>query len=134
MWLLQPDGSGETKIGNFSSDTAPAARPQGGNFAFMSFDRDGAGNWEIWTANVDGSNPVRLTKDNASDGLPTWSPDGQSIAFVSDRGGVWGIWAMNADGSNQRKLFDMPGSISGQILHDVPNSKGWMEERITWIP
>lgn len=134
LWVLLPDGSGETKISNFSSDTAPAGKPQGGRIALMSLDRGSAGNWEIWTINEDGTDAVRLTEDGANDGLPTWSPDGNSIAFVSDRGGVWAIWAMNADGSNQRKLFNMQGPPDGQVLHDVPNSKGWLEERIDWIP
>jgi Tol biopolymer transport system component len=33
---------------------------------------------------------------------PTWSPDGQSILFLSDRDGIWKLYSMNADGSNQR--------------------------------
>lgn len=134
LWKLLPDGSGEVKISSDTSDTAPAANPLGGRIALMSFDRDGAGNWEIWTINSDGSDPKRLTENRANDGLPTWSPDGRSIAFVSDRGGVWAIWVMNSDGSNQRKLFDMPSPPDGQVLHDVPNSRGWLEERIDWIP
>ena len=84
--------------------------------------------------NIDGTNPQRLTENGNSDGLPTWSPDGQSIAYVSDQGGVWGIWVMNADGTNQRKLFDMKGSPDGKVLHDEPNSRGWLEERISWAP
>ncbi len=134
LWILYPNGSGEVKISSDASDTAPAAHPQGGRIAIMSYNRGGANNWEIWTINEDGSDPQRLTENPANDGLPTWSPDGKSIAFVSDRGGVWSIWAMNADGSNQRKLFNMQGPPDGVVLHDEPNSKGWLEERITWSP
>ncbi len=134
LWILAPDGSGEVKISSDASDTAPAAHPQGGRIALMSYNRGGANNWEIWTINEDGSDPQRLTENPANDGLPAWSPDGKSIAFVSDRGGAWNIWAMNADGSNQRKLFSMQGPPDGVVLHDEPNSKGWLEERITWAP
>jgi hypothetical protein len=56
------------------------------------------------------------------------------MAYVSDQGGVWAIWAMNADGSNQRKLFNMKGSPDGQVLRDIDNSRGWLEERISWAP
>ena len=87
LFILLPDGSGELKISNDTSDTAPAGNRLGGRIAIMSFDRGGASNWEIWTINQDGSDPRRLTENRANDGLPAWSPDGRSIAFVSDRGG-----------------------------------------------
>ena len=133
IFLMGPRGGGETKISGDSGDTAPAPSPDGSKIAFMSIGR-GATNWEIWVMNVDGTNPQRLTENGNNDGLPTWSPDGQSIAYVSDQGGVWGIWVMNADGSNQRKVVDMKGSPDGIVLHDEPNSKGWLEERISWAP
>ncbi len=133
MYVMGGTGGGETKITGEGSDTAPGVSPNGNKIAFMSSGR-GATNWEIWVMNADGSNPQRLTENGSNDGLPTWSPDGQSIAYVSDQGGVWAIWAMNADGSNQRKLFNMKGSPDGQVLRDIDNSKGWLEERISWAP
>ncbi len=40
---------------------------------------------------------------------PAWSPNGQSIVFLSNRtdaddAGPWRLWVMNADGSNQHPL------------------------------
>jgi TolB protein len=35
---------------------------------------------------------------------PVWSPDGQSIVFVSNHTGNDEIWSMNQDGGNQRQL------------------------------
>jgi TolB protein len=75
--------------------------------------------------NPDGSNARQLTENRNNDGLPAWSPDGTSIAYVSDQGGAWAVWVMNTDGRNQRKLFAMK---------DEPNSRGWLEERISWAP
>lgn len=132
MFVLGARGGGETKISEDQSATAPAVSPDGGKIAYMS-SAGGSKNWEIWVMNSDGSNPTRLTENRNNDGLPTWSPDGQSIAWVSDQAG-WAVWVMNADGSNQRKLFDMKGSPDGKVLRDEANSKGWLEERISWAP
>ncbi len=133
LYVMGASGGGETKISSERSDTAPAVSPDGGKIAVMSSGR-GATNWEIWVMNADGSNPQRLTNNGSNEGLPAWSPDGQSIAYVSDQGGVWAVWVMNVDGSNQRKLFNMQGSPDGIVLRDKDNSKGWLEERISWAP
>lgn len=45
--------------------------PDGMEIAFAS-DRDGDN--EIYVMDADGSNPVNLTNDRASDGGPAWSP------------------------------------------------------------
>ncbi len=34
--------------------------------------------------------------------FPTWSPEGDTLAFISDRNSRYEIWFMDADGSNQR--------------------------------
>ena len=55
---------------------------------------------EIYVMNSDGSGVTRLTNDSAWDGMPSWSPDGARIAFVSYRDGNGEIYVMNTDGSN----------------------------------
>jgi LysM repeat protein len=122
LYWVGAGGGAYQRLTTDQSDTAPAG--SGNRVAFMSA-RDG--NWEVYAINMDGSGLVRLTENNALDGLPTWSPNGQSIAFVSNRDGNWGIWVMNANGSSQRKLFDLGGGY-GSGAYD------WTKERISWAP
>lgn len=90
----------------------PAWRPQGDRVAFQSLEKD---HWEIFSAGIgpqgDGANPTALTRPATTlvprlpqNVAPTWSPDGQHIAFLSDRSDKWQIWVMDADGGNQRPL------------------------------
>jgi Tol biopolymer transport system component len=118
LWAIWPDGTGVTQLTNASNDLAVDG--YGNQIVFMCDQRDG--NWEIYQANNVGQGITRLTNDPGIDGLPTWSPDGKQIAFLSTRDGQWALWVMNADGSNQRKVFNLPG----------PMGPDWPEERISW--
>ena len=75
--------------------------------AFTSM-RDG--NSEIYVMDGDGSNQRRVTVNPAGDRLPTWSPDGKKIAFVSNRHNGnkdhKQIWVIDADGKNPIRLTD----------------------------
>lgn len=117
-------------ITNADEDTAPTLSPDGQKVAFMSRRE---GNWNIYTVNIDGSNLQQLTTDDAEDGLPTWSPDGNALAFVSDRGGIWAVWAMTPDGKGKSQIFTMQGPPDGFVGTDNFASRGWAEERISWI-
>lgn len=88
-----------------------------GMIVFYS-ERDG--NSEIYTMNSDGSNQQRLTYNTAQDFSPAFSPDGNSIAFVSDRDDSrsgfcspncnYNLYVMNMDGSNVRRVTNLPGA------------------------
>jgi WD40-like Beta Propeller Repeat len=42
---------------------------------------------------------------------PTWSPDGQRIAFESDLSDDYDIWTINADGTDRRDVSRDPNSV-----------------------
>ena len=59
---------------------------------------------DIYVLPVAGGEAVRLTSGMGVDTQPTFSPDGQRIAFVSDRSGAESLWVAAADGSQARQL------------------------------
>ncbi len=99
--------------------TLPAASQPVPGLVFTS-ERDG--NWEIYRMDADGSNLVRLTETDISEGGAAWSPDGRSLAFWSRRDGNADIFVMGADGSN-------PHNIAPD-----PKENGFEEFYIRWHP
>ncbi|MBI4892589.1 MAG: PD40 domain-containing protein [Acidobacteria bacterium] len=65
----------------------------------------------IWRyALASGQNdPERLITSSAVQAHPQYSPDGNSIAFMSDRSGFMEIWVARGDGANPRQLTDLHG-------------------------
>lgn len=55
-----------------------------------------------------------------SDHFPSWSADGEKIAFESYRKGGWHIWVADADGTNARRLSNLPDYITNSYEFD-PN-------------
>src|SRR5687767_16018904 len=70
----------------------------------FSTERDGVNNSEIYVMNPDGTNPTNLTNNPGYDAGPSFSPNGNKIAFHSYRDSGYQIYLMNADGTNQTRL------------------------------
>jgi eukaryotic-like serine/threonine-protein kinase len=68
-------------------------------------------NTDIWVADPEKRTMSRLTFDPTIDTMPTWSPDGQRIAFRSERSGP-GIFQRDAQGAGQlERLTQTDGPI-----------------------
>jgi Tol biopolymer transport system component len=61
---------------------------------------------EIFSLDTDGTNLTQLTNNDFRDLYPVWSPDDETIAFLSWRNDSLGIFVMNSDGSQQQALLD----------------------------
>ncbi len=97
------------------TDAARKAASPNGKIVFQSTQGgDGFVN-DIYVMDAAGKHQTRLTDDPADDAFAAWSPQGDSIAFLSARRGVgYEVYLMNADGSNQRLLVgdEQGGPIS----------------------
>ena len=77
VWVVPVSGGEPRKIGEGHS---PAVSPKGDSVAYVF-------KGEIWLAKIDGSEkPEQLIHELGENDSLRWSPDGQSIAFVSSRG------------------------------------------------
>jgi dipeptidyl aminopeptidase/acylaminoacyl peptidase len=74
----------------------------------IAFSRDVLADSEIFVMHADGSGVQRLTSSLGVDMKPTWSPDGQRIAFRTQRDGNDEIYVMDANGGCQRNLTNSP--------------------------
>ena len=80
-----------------------SASPDGSFFVYAS---DAAGNWDIYLRRIGGSNAINLTENSGADDYqPSFSPDGESIAFRSERDGG-GIFVMGATGESARRITE----------------------------
>ena len=70
---------------------------------------DGKYRTNLWLVPWSGGNPRQLTRAEANDTQPIYSPNGRSIAFLSDRDGREQPWVLPLDGGEPRLAADIPG-------------------------
>jgi Tol biopolymer transport system component len=88
-------------------DGSPAVEPGAHRLAYEHPDADG---WSIWITNVDGTNPIRITR-GFSDYDSAWSTDGQSILFARSGQGLF--------------LFNVATSTLTQVTRRPVDSMAW---------
>ena len=77
---------------------------------------------DILLSRSDGTGERELTHDEANDRNPTWSANGQLIAFYSNRSGTNQIWSIKPDGSGMRQLTFAPEGVSS---YNIWSPGGW---------
>jgi Tol biopolymer transport system component len=63
---------------------------------------------DLYTLPISGGTARRITQGMGWDVQPRFSPDGQTISFVSDRSGSWNVWLVSPSGENLRALTKTP--------------------------
>lgn len=65
---------------------------------------------DLWVANIDGSQPRRLTVDEGIESSPKFSPDGKWIAFSAQYDGNTDVYIIPAEGGVPKRLTWHPGA------------------------
>ena len=106
LFATDADGNGERLLpGQWAPNSWVERSPDGTKLVYAS-PRGLGSNWDIYMANADGSEEIRLTFNNGRDLYPSWGPKGEKLVFLSDRDGNDEIYVMNADGTGKTRMTD----------------------------
>jgi len=88
--------------------SAPQLSPDGKHVAYVLTKADltrSAYDSDVWMIDADGTHQRQMTRSEASDTHPRWSPDGRWLALLSDRaGGRNQIFILDPNGGEARQL------------------------------
>jgi Tol biopolymer transport system component len=117
IWRIKDDGTGAAQItnpadaGQWGQANLPIGdydrrlRPDAAKIIFERLEDPSTtyGGYNIFTVNSDGTQEMRLTNNNYSQGLASWSHSGDKLVYVVsavDNEGKYDMYMMEADGSN----------------------------------
>ena len=108
--IVNADGSGAPMVLD-GLWTSVSWSPDGERLLALGFPHEGhEGQFDLYAIRPDGSDPVQLTDDEATQHEPSWSPDGSRIVFATGESDLsQDVYVMNADGSDVRRLTDWQG-------------------------
>ena len=74
------------------------------------------GRIDLWSVPTAGGTPLRLTTDPGGESSPRWSPDGQSLYFLSGRSGSSQVWRLPMAGGEARQVTDLSVDVGLFVL------------------
>ncbi|OGW39107.1 MAG: hypothetical protein A2X58_04370 [Nitrospirae bacterium GWC2_56_14] len=141
VWIMDSDGANQRQLTDTSSmgisstgyafgDYDPKMAPNGNRIAFARHQNDtgnfGTGDFDIYVMNIDGTNLTDISKNTVADLMPTWSPDGNNLAFwvISDNLTDLGdIYVISPDGTERTKVTQEPDTLIERQPDWLSNTK-----------
>ena len=137
IWLCDTDGDNAKELVTSQRLLLPSWLPDSKHIVWMNVgtvqrNQDPASNSQIRIMNTETGESRRLFSDpkqlQFNNAMPSVSPDGTKVVFVSDRSGTFRIWVSNLDGSNATLISPTP------TVQDV-TLKLPIEQKVpTWSP
>lgn len=69
----------------------------------------------LWLIPVEGGEARQVTRGEGTDSRPRWSPEGESVAFISTRGGKSQVWVIPVNGGEARPLTHISTEADGVV-------------------
>ena len=121
LWIMNPDGTGQTQICNCSNVIRPVMSPDGLKVAFEM-------NGNIWAVNTDGTGLFNVTQNRGSYiEYASWGPDSRQIVFDMAIGTLTDVYRVNIDGTNLTRLTNA-GTTSADDTYESSDF------RAAWSP
>jgi TolB protein len=107
VYRVRPDGTTLERLTVGADATRDLSQwsPDGASLAIQTAH---GRNYDVDLVRVADHTRTPLAATSAYDGQFAWSPDGQSIAFISDRDGVDALYVADASGTNVRRITSEP--------------------------
>jgi Tol biopolymer transport system component len=122
IYTMNADGSNlaqltNNKVNHELMSVGGPWSPDGKRLLFNEWGDPVADSWKLYAIGADGQNKTLLAKVPPVYTFPSWSPDGEHIAFISDSR----LYVVNSDGSN---LTEITKSLpAGEVVdsYNTPN-------------
>lgn len=128
IWLISAEGGDPKKLTDGPYDEGSISFSPDGKEIIFSSNRtknpDANRNTDIWAINIESGKIRQITTHEGPDSNPSWSHNGQSIAYLKRSNPVYGttfLWTVPADGGN-------PVNLTGVLDRNVRGRPLWSKD------
>jgi Tol biopolymer transport system component len=134
IFEAQVSGGPAHRVGRgFGNAQDPAYSPDGKLIAY-DYRRPGFENHEIYVMNADGTGIHPVTNLHYVSGIPTWSPDGKTLAFQSNlRGNRFEIYTIGLHGRGLRQVTHSETDVIQPAWRPDGKAIGFVRDGAIWI-